>query len=333
MLCKAFANGSSANIKLSKAQLHGIRQWGGSLGRLLGPILKGGLSLTKNKLKSLAKSVLIPLGLTAAAAAAASDAPIHEKIFGSDTIILIISNEETNDIIKKLISVEKSGSLIKGVSEKIKNEAKEQKRGFRYIISSLIGNLLTGKGAMGTAEGTIRLNQIKLLMSIHHLTNFEKQKCYQNEPKFKSVYSRNNLSKIKDGAYVKNIDGYESIGTNWIALHVNVNKIIYFDSFGFAGIPKKKKKVVGDKNVISNIYRLQAHDPIMCGYFYIGFIDFMLKDKGLLDYTNLFFSNENEKNHKMILKYFQDLKMLGWKKYFVICGKYRKFENLKHHTF
>ena len=105
MLCKAFANGSSANIKLSKAQLHGIRQWGGSLGRLLGPILKGGLSLTKNKLKSLAKSVLIPLGLTAAAAAA-SDAPIHEKIFGSDTIILIISNEETNDIIKKLISVE-----------------------------------------------------------------------------------------------------------------------------------------------------------------------------------------------------------------------------------
>ena len=79
MLCKAFANGSSANIKLSKTQLHGIRQWGGSLGRLLGPILKAGLSLTKNKLKSLAKSVLIPLGLTAAAAAAAaaSDAPIH----------------------------------------------------------------------------------------------------------------------------------------------------------------------------------------------------------------------------------------------------------------
>ena len=61
------------------------------------------------------------------------------------------------------------------------------------------------------------------LMSPHSLTNFKIQKFYQNEPKFNGVYSRNNLCKIKDGAYVINLDEYEAIGTNWIALYVNAN--------------------------------------------------------------------------------------------------------------
>ena len=60
-------------------------------------------------------------------------------------------------------------------------------------------------------------------MSPHSLTNFKIQKFYQNEPKFNGVYSRNNLCKIKDGAYVINLDEYEAIGTNWIALYVNAN--------------------------------------------------------------------------------------------------------------
>ena len=80
-LRKAFANGSSANIKLSKTQLHKIGQSGGFLGRLLGPLLKTGLPLIGNVLKPLAKSVLIPLGLTAAASA--TDAAIHKKMFES----------------------------------------------------------------------------------------------------------------------------------------------------------------------------------------------------------------------------------------------------------
>ena len=74
-LCKAFANGSSANIKLSKAQLNKTGQSGGFLGRLIGPLLKTGFPLIKNVLKPLAKSVLIPLGLTAAASL--TDAAIH----------------------------------------------------------------------------------------------------------------------------------------------------------------------------------------------------------------------------------------------------------------
>ena len=68
---------------------------------------------------------------------------------------------------------------------------------------------------------------------------------------------------------------------------------------------KKLKKFFENKNVITNIYRIHAYDSIMCGYFYIGFIDFMLKGKSLLEYTNLFSLNECKKNDKIILKYFQ----------------------------
>ena len=68
---------------------------------------------------------------------------------------------------------------------------------------------------------------------------------------------------------------------------------------------KKFKKIIRNKKMITNIYRIQAYDTIVCGYFCIGFIDFMLKGKSLLDYTNLFYPIDYEKNDKMILKYFQ----------------------------
>ena len=86
---------------------------------------------------------------------------------------------------------------------------------------------------------------------------------------------------------------------------MNGNNIIYFDSFGVEHIPKEIKKFIGNKNIITNIYRIQAYDSIMCGYFCTGFIDFMPKGKSLLDCTNLFSPNEYEKNDKIILKYFQ----------------------------
>ena len=87
----------------------------------------------------------------------------------------------------------------------------------------------------------------------HPLTNFEIRKYYQNEPKFNSVYSRNNLSKTKDGAYIINLDGYESIGTHWIALYENAKNVIYFDSFGVEHIPKEIRKFIGNKNITTNI--------------------------------------------------------------------------------
>ena len=148
-------------------------------------------------------------------------------------------------------------------------------------------------------------------MPSHPLTNSEIQKYYQNEPKFNGVCSRSNLPKIKGGAHVINLDEYESIGTHWIALYENGNNrresydAIFFDSFGVEHIPKESKTLIGSKNIITNIFRIQAYDSIKRDYFCIGFIDFMLKDKILLDYTNLFSPNDYEKNHKIMLIYFQ----------------------------
>ena len=109
-LRKSFANHSSTDIKLSKTQLSKMIQSGRFLGRLLGPLLKTGLPLIKNVIKPLAKSVLIPLGLTAASAA---DAGMHKKILGSgNTTTLIISNDEIKDIIKIVKSLDDSDLLL-----------------------------------------------------------------------------------------------------------------------------------------------------------------------------------------------------------------------------
>ena len=161
---KAFANHSSIDIKLSKTQLSKMIQSGGFLGKLLGPLLKTGLPLIKSVIKPLAKSVLIPLGLTAAASAA--DAGIHKKILGSgNSTTLIISNDEMDDILKIVKSLEDSGLLLKGVSETIQHEAKEQRGGFLSMLlgtlgSSLLGDILSkglsGKGVIRAGEGTIR---------------------------------------------------------------------------------------------------------------------------------------------------------------------------------
>ena len=116
-LRKAFANHLSTDIKLSKTQLSKMIQSGGFLGRLLGSLLKTGLPLIKNVIKALAKGILIPLGLTA-------DAGIHKKILGSghnhpSSTALIISNDEMEDIIRIVKSLEDSGLLSKGVTETV----------------------------------------------------------------------------------------------------------------------------------------------------------------------------------------------------------------------
>ena len=98
---------------------------------------------------------------------------------------------------------------------------------------------------------------------------------------------------------------YESIRTHWIALHVSNNKVTYFHSFGIEHIPKEIEKLIGNKNIITNIFRIRAYDSIVCEYFSIEFIDFILKTKSFLYYTNLFSPIDYEKNYKIILKYFQ----------------------------
>ena len=151
----AFNNNRSTDIKFSKAQINKIIQSGRFLGRLLGPLLKTGLPLISNVIKPLAKSVLIPLGLTAAESAA--DAGIHKKILGSGNTSLIISNEEMNDI-KIVQALEDSNILLKGVTETVKKETKEQKGGFLNMLlgtlgASLLGHLLTGKKVVRAGYG------------------------------------------------------------------------------------------------------------------------------------------------------------------------------------
>ena len=84
----------------------------------------------------------------------------------------------------------------------------------------------------------------------------------------------------------------------------NNNDVTYFDSFGVEHIPKEIKVFINNKNIKTNIFRIQANDTIMCGYFCIGFIDFMLAEKTLTEFKNLFSPNNFKKNDDIILNYF-----------------------------
>ena len=176
----------STDLKLSKTQISKIIQSGGFLGSLLsklaGPLMKVAIPLAKN--------VLAPLGITAAASAI--DAGIQKKIHGSGTTTLIISNKEMNDIMKIVQALEDSNILLKGVTKTIKNETKEQKGGFLSMLlgtlgASLLGDILARKRIVRAgSENKKRKRNCKswlwkrmgFLMLLHSLKNFEIQKYY-----------------------------------------------------------------------------------------------------------------------------------------------------------
>ena len=146
---------------MSKAQISKIIQSGEFLGKLLGRLLKTGLPLLKPVIKAIGL-----LGLTAASSAI--DAGVQKKIYGSGTTTLVISNKGMDDIMKIVQALENSGILLKGATKTIKNETKEQKRGFLSMLlgklgASLLGDLLTknlsGKGPVRAGEGTVRAGQ------------------------------------------------------------------------------------------------------------------------------------------------------------------------------
>ena len=303
----AVNNNSATDIKLSKAQIKKIIRSGGFLGNLLSklacPLMKVAMPLAKN--------VLASLGLTAAVSVI--DGSIQKKIHGSGAtkgagVKLIIEQEDMNDIMRIIKALENSGILLKGVSKAIKNETKEQKGGFLSMLlgtlgASLLGNLLTGgKGIMRAGDGIVRSGSgsiasrakgdgskknLNSLLPFHPLINIEISEYYKNEPRFNGVYSRNNLpNKIKT-AYVINLDEYENTGMHWISLFVKLKYTVYFD-------------------IKSNIFRIQAYNSITCGYFCIEFINYMLKVKTLLDYTNLFSLNDFKKNDQIIKRIFKN---------------------------
>ena len=106
--------------------------------------------------------------------------------------------------------------------------------------------------------------------------------------------------------YVISLDEHANTGTYWIALFCCRNKIAYFDSFGVEHIPEEIKEFIGNRKIKANIFRVQANNSVMCGYFCIGFIDFMLAVKKLTDYTNLLSTYDFHKNDQIILSYFKD---------------------------
>ena len=100
------------------------------------------------------------------------------------------------------------------------------------------------------------------------------------------------MSEIKDGPYIAYLDEFESVGIQWIALYLNAENVTYFDSFWVENISEEIRKLVKDRCIIRNIYRIQAYDSTMCEFIY-----FMLKDEIWLEYTNLFSPNDYEKNN------------------------------------
>ena len=110
---------------------------------------------------------------------------------------------------------------------------------------------------------------------------------------------------MKSGAYIINLDEYADVGTHRISLNVENNEVIYFDSFGVEHIPKEIKRLTGHKDTKTSIFRIQADNSIMCGYFCIGFVDFMFAGRSLIDFTSLFSPYDLNKNDKIILIYFQ----------------------------
>ena len=110
--------------------------------------------------------------------------------------------------------------------------------------------------------------------------------------------------KIKEELHAINLEEYSDIGTHWVALYVNNKSATYFDSFGVEHIPKKIEKFIGNKNIIATIFRIQAYDSVMSGYFCIGSIDFMFNGNSLTDFTNLLPPDDFEKNDDIILNYF-----------------------------
>ena len=116
-------------------------------------------------------------------------------------------------------------------------------------------------------------------MPPHPLTNFEMKKYYQNEPRFNDVYSRDNLPKTNDEAYVINLDEYSDIGTHLIALYVLNNSVTYSDSSEVEHIPKEIKKFIVNKNIKANIFRIQEFNSIISGCFVLDLLILCLQER------------------------------------------------------
>ena len=120
------------------------------------------------------------------------------------------------------------------------------------------------------------------------LKKIEIERYYENEPRFIGVYSRDNLPKaIKNGAYKINLDEYADVGMHWIIVYIKNNGVICFDSFGVEHVSKEVVHFIGQKDIKTNIFRIQADNSIICGYCCIAFIDFMFAGGSVFGFASL----------------------------------------------
>ena len=129
---------------------------------------------------------------------------------------------------------------------------------------------------------------IKIFSFTPPLKQYQVTGYFNYESRFKGVFLRNNLPRIKHGSYVTNIDNKNSEGTIWVSLFNDRNAAVYFDSFGIEYIPQEVLNKIRDKSINHNIFRIQDNEFIMCGFYCITFIEYIPAAKILLDYTNLF---------------------------------------------
>ena len=172
------------------------------------------------------------------------------------------------------------------------------------LLGTLGASLLTDRELFRAGKGIYRAGSQGQGFKIKSLT-LKIQECFKEEKRFNVVYSRNNLTKLKKGSYVVNLDHSKNTGTHWVVIFVKEDEVIYFDSFGVEYIPKETMEIIehsslGNKNIKTSISRMQDYNSIMCGYFCILFIEYMLNNKTLTDFTNLFSPWNFEKNYKII---------------------------------
>ena len=151
---------------------------------------------------------------------------------------------------------------------------------------------------------------LKKLIPFHPLTNFEIMDYFKNVKGFDGVFQEIIYQSQKNRAYVINLDHSENTETRWVVLFINSSEVIYFDSFGVEYIPKEimnriEHSSLGNKNIKTSFFRIQDNNSIMCGYFCILFTEYMLNNKTLTDFTNLFSPWDFKKNDEIIKSYFQ----------------------------
>lgn len=293
-------------------------------------------SLIRKLIPALAKNVVSLLAVQTAASPI--DAGVQKAIHGSGTSMnkkfkLCVNSDELKDILQVIAALEHSRALIEGIMETVANKIQKQESGFLLPLLGSMAldfflNRKTGRGGIKTGEGGVRAREMvgegaiygdlygknrmgvrprilyekrKKLLPLHALTNFEIIEYYSGDDRFNGVYSRDELpGRIKNGAYVINLDDLGAPGTHWVVVYCNGNGVTYFESFAVGHILKEFKFFVKSKKITSNIYRLQHYYSIMCGYYCIAFIDHMFGGDNLQSFNKFLSPTDFDLKDKFI---------------------------------